>query len=416
MLCYLKKMCYYYVTAVSLGTNFIKYRKREHIMKKKLAALFALALSVAALTACGAAEGTSEVTSESVQEMATFTPSVNIVEVEGDVTDLSLLPVEDYVSLGKYKGLTLNVSPMAEVTEEQIESAVLDYYYQHGNSNLTADEFLTEGTVADTDIVLIDYVGKKDGVAFEGGTAEGAILGIGSNSFIDGFESGLIGVTVGETVDLNLTFPEAYQSEELAGQDVVFTVTVKGLLSFNDDTIKKFAIMDIDTAERYRSAVAESLKYEAENVYTNELNTAIVQGLMDVCIVTKIPKSVFDYQKAAVKEQIEFEATNYYSVDAEFYAQIMGGMSLDDYTSAIAESYAIQGVIFQAIANKEDITITQEDVDTFVANYVDIYGESQGIESVEQFYENNSVEDVKAVLLQNKIISFITENAKIVEK
>ena len=380
-------------------------------MKKKLATLLALALSVTALSACGASEGTSE----SNKELATFTPSVEIVKVEGDVLDLSALPVEEYVTLGEYKGITLNVSAKEEITEEAIDSSVMDWYYQHSQERLTAEDFLTEGTVAETDIALIDYEGKKDGVAFDGGTAEGAILGIGSNSFIDGFESGLVGVKVGETVDLNLTFPEAYSNADLAGQEVVFTVTVNGLVSFTDDVIKKFGLSDIETIADYRSAVATMLEYEAENAYLSNLNTTICETLVEACTVTKIPESIFNQQKAYVEEEISYESS-YYGMDVEKYAELVSGMSLSDYASSIAESYVIQAVIFQAIANAENLEVTQEEIDGFVNEYVALYGPSYGIDSVEAFYENNEVEDVKAVLLQEEIISFMTENSTIVEK
>lgn len=380
-------------------------------MKKKLAVLLALAMSVASLAACG-----EEKTTESSTELATFTPSVEIVKVEGDTLDLSALPVEEYVTLGEYKGLTLNVTPKAEVADETVESTLMDYYYQHGSYYLTAEDFLTEGTVAETDIVLIDYEGKKDGVAFDGGTAADAVLGIGSGSFIDGFESGLVGVKVGETVDLNLKFPESYSNTDLAGQAVVFTVTVDGVVSFEDDTIKKFGLTDINTVDDYREAVVSMLDYEAESTYYNNLNNAICQALVEACPVTKIPESIFNNQKAYAEEQLNYEATYYYGVDAEFYAQIMSGMSLADYASSIAENYTIQAVIFQAIANAEGLEVTQEEVDTFVSDYVAVYGPDYGIDSVEAFYENNSAEDVKTVLLQEKVIAFMTENSTIVEK
>ena len=380
-------------------------------MKKRLAALLVLAMSVASLAACGGNEST-----ESSTELATFTPSVEMVKVEGDTLDLSALPVEEYVTLGEYKGLTLNVTPKAEVAEETVDSTVMDYYYQHGSYYLTAEDFLTEGTVAETDIVLIDYEGKKDGVAFEGGTAADAVLGIGSGSFIDGFESGLVGVKVGETVDLNLKFPENYGNADLAGKDVVFTVTVDGLVSFKDDTIKKFELPDINNIADYREAVVSMLEYEAESVYINNLNNAICQALVEACPVTKIPESIFNKQKEYAQEQITYEATYYYGVDAELYAEIMSGMSLADYASSMAESYAIQAVIFQAIANAEGLEVTQEEVDTFVSEYVAVYGPDYGIDSVEAFYENNSAEDVKTVLLQEKVIAFMTENSIIVEK
>ena len=90
-----------------------------------------------------------------------------------------------------------------------------------------------KSVVESGDTVNIDFEGKKDGVAFDGGTSQGYNLTIGSGSFIDGFEDGLIGVNVGDTVDLNLTFPEGYQNADLAGQDVVFTVTVNFICASN---------------------------------------------------------------------------------------------------------------------------------------------------------------------------------------
>lgn len=405
-------MCYDYVTAVRKITELIKDRKRENIMKKKLAVLLTLMMSVASLAACGGDNATTETSST---ELAVYTPSVEIVSVEGDTLDLSALPVEEYVTLGEYKGMTINVTPKTEVTDEMIDSSVLDYYYQHGATYLTAEEFLTEGTVAETDFALIDYEGKKDGVAFDGGTATDAVLGIGSGTFIDGFESGLVGVKVGETVDLNLTFPESYGNTELAGQAVVFTVTVKGIVNFDDDTIAKLDLDGITTMEDYREAVSAMLTYEVENIYYSNLSAAICDALVGECEVTKIPESIFNAQKAYAEEQIGYEAYYYYGVDGELYAQVMSGMSLSDYASSIAEAYTIQAVIFQAIANAEGIDITQEEIDTFVNNYVANYGPDYGIESVDAFYENNTVEDVKTVLLQEKIMTFMTENSTIVD-
>ncbi len=379
-------------------------------MKKKLAVLLALAMSVASLAACGEDD-----TTEST-ELAVYTPSVEFVTVEGDVVDLSTLPVEEYVTLGAYKGMSIPVAPQEVVTDELLDIEMMNYYYQHGDYNLTAEDFITTGTVADKDIVLIDFEGKKDGVPFEGGTAQDTKLGIGSGSFIDGFESGLIGVQVGETVDLNLTFPENYGNADLAGQEVVFTVTVDGLVSFTDDTIQKFELPDITTVEEYREAVASVLQYQLDNVYYNNLNAAICEALVAECPVTKVPENFFNSQKEYAKEQLTYEATYYYGVEPELYAQIMGGMSLDDYSSSMAESASKQAIIFQAIANAENLDVTQEDIDTFVSDYVTIYGPEYGIDSVDAFYENNSVEDVKLMILQEKVIEFMTENSTIVEK
>ena len=380
-------------------------------MKNKLAVLLTLMMSVASLAACGG-DGTTETSST---ELAVYTPSVEFVSVEGDTLDLSALPVDEYMTLGEYKGMTINVTPKTEVTDEMIDSNVMSYYYEHGMTCLTAEDFLTEGTVAETDLALIDYEGKKDGVAFEGGTATDAVLGIGSGTFIDGFESGLVGVQVGKTVDLDLTFPETYGNTELAGQKVVFTVTVKGIANFDDDTISKFDLDGIANMEDYREAVEAMLTYSAESLYYSNLSAAIGQALMEACEVTKIPESIFNEQKSFAEEQIGYEAYYNYGVDGELYAEIMSGMSLSDYASSIAETSTKQAVIFQAIANAEGLEITQEEIDTFVNNYVATTGPSYGIDSVDAFYQYNTAEDVKTVLLQEKVIEFMIENSTIVD-
>lgn len=140
---------------------------------------------------------------------------------DGDVP-LNQMKVEKYVTLGDYQNLSVTVDAAA-VDDTELAALVNSVYVD----NVTAENGgIVDRAVETGDTVIIDYEGKKDGVAFEGGTAQEASLTIGSGRFIDGFEDGLIGVKPGETVDLNLTFPESYGNAELAGQPVVFTVTV----------------------------------------------------------------------------------------------------------------------------------------------------------------------------------------------
>lgn len=381
-------------------------------MKRKLAALLACILAVSALVACGAEESTESSTSETVTlAEATTTPSVEVVAVEE--TDLGALPVEEWVTLGEYKNLTLTVAPKTTFTDEEVEEYVQSYFYNDAAA-LAADKFLTEGTVEEGNVVLIDYEGKKDGVAFDGGTAADQTLGIGSGQFIDGFEEGLVGVKAGETVDLNLTFPENYGNADLAGKAVVFTVTVKGIAGLNDATIKNMGMDGVETVAAYKEAVESMLLYQAENEYYSNVSTAICDALVANSTVNKIPESIYEQQKAYVIEQVQMEAA-YYGVDGDTYSQVYTGMNLADYAVGVAEAYTKQAIIFQAVANKEGISVSQEDVDTFVQEYVEMYGASYGIDSVESFYEYNSAEDVKNVLLQDNVVSFITENSTIKE-
>ena len=361
------------------------------------------------MAGCGD-KGTESTTSETVAlKDATTTPSLEVVATEG--TDLSTMPVEEWVTLGEYKNLTLTVAPKTTFTEEEVDDYVQSYFYNDAAS-LAADKFPTEGTVEMGNVVLIDYEGKKDGVAFEGGTAADQTLGIGSGQFIAGFEDGLVGVKAGETVDLNLTFPENYGSADLAGQAVVFTVTVKGIAGLNDATIKNLGMESVDTVAAYEEAVESMLLYQAESEYYSNLSNVICEALVANSTVTKIPESIYEQQKAYVIEQIQMEAS-YYGVDGDTYTQVYTGMNLADYAVGVAEAYTKQAIIFQAVANKEGIAVSQEDVDTFVKEYVEIYGASYGIESVEAFYEYNSAEDVKNVLLQENVVNFVTENSTI---
>ena len=380
------------------------------IMKKRLAALLACVLVVSALVACGEENGENGTETATLAE-ATITPTIEVVQTEE--TNLSALPVEEYVTLGDYKNLTVSVAPKAEVTDEEIETSVQSYFYSDA-SYLAAEDFLKEGTVKEGDVVLIDYEGKKGGVAFDGGTATDATLGIGSGQFIDGFEEGLVGVKAGETVDLNLTFPESYGNEELAGQAVVFTVTVKGIAALSDAIVAKLGIEDVTTVKEYKESIGEYLDYQNESTYYSNLTNAIYTALVENNTVSKIPSSIYEPQRDAIIQQISSEAA-YYGIDGDTYTQMYTGMNLADYAVTAAESNAQLAVICQALANAEKLTVTDEEIDTFVADYVATYGAYYGIDSVENFYENNSKDDVRTVLLQEKVVDFMSNNAKIVD-
>lgn len=136
------------------------------------------------------------------------------------------------MTLGEYKGVAYTPASV-EITDEQVDKEV----QKLADSNLVE----VDRPAAEGDTVNIDYVGKKDGVAFDGGTASGYDLKLGSNTFIDGFEDGLIGAVKGQKLDLDLTFPEGYPSEDLAGQAVVFEVTVNAVKTpseLNDDLVR----------------------------------------------------------------------------------------------------------------------------------------------------------------------------------
>ena len=185
---------------------------------------------------------------------------------------------EASITLGNYKGLTLT-AVREEVTDADID-AELDALRQQYPA-------VVEGRAAkEGDVANIDYVGTKDGVAFDGGTASGYNLSLGNGGFIDGFEDGVVGMMPGEEKDLNLTFPEEYHSAELAGQDVVFHVTLNQLMSpeetaVDDDLAKRALGDDSAVLEDLREQVSASLESQAEANYFNAAGNELLTQLMN---------------------------------------------------------------------------------------------------------------------------------------
>lgn len=328
-----------------------------------------------------------------------------------DETNLSNTKVEKYVvSLPEYKGMELSATK-TEVTDEYIDSYI-DYIL----SQYPVYEEVTGRAVENGDIVNIDYEGKKDGVAFEGGTAQGYDLTIGSGTFIEGFEEGLIGVNVGETVDLNLTFPEEYHSADLAGQAVVFTVTVNSIsistpAELNDEFVAQFGNSSV---EEFRNSAIISLEDSAEATYQTELQNQAIDILTAGCEFTdELPEGLYAYYQQQIKANFENYASAY-GMDLNTFISQAYGTTEEEFNAQIEEGAANstrQAMACALIAKQEGITVTDEEVEADLAeNYAKL-----GYESPEAYKENASIEDYRDYLLTNKVVEFIIDNAVITE-
>ncbi len=231
-----------------------------------------------------------------------------------------------------------------------------DEYKEYYNAKIKEllVEKKTEGTVASGDVANIDYVGKKDGVAFEGGTASGYDLVIGSNSFISGFEDGLIGVEIGSTVDLNLTFPSSYDATELAGKPVVFTVTVNYVTvnhtELNEENAKACGYSSAKVVE------------DAANEYATE-NTA----WDTVCANAKIEDLPQKEHKIFVDEQINYftRLAKANGMTFESLAQYYG-MTKKQFEEYLDENFAVQSsytyMVSYYILDAAGVAVTKEKV------------------------------------------------------
>lgn len=317
------------------------------------------------------------------------------------------LKVEDYVTLGEYKGLQVT-GPSLEVTDEKFELSAREFYNQY----ITKDEGgVIEGTVKNGDYVNIDFEGKKDGVAFEGGTSQGYALGIGTNQFIDGFEEGLIGVQVGETVDLNLTFPEDYGKDELNGQEVVFTVTVNFIYpDYKDEVVASWGVDAFTNVQEFKDYVQVYLETMAQTNYDYIVENSVLSKFMNNCTFLKdVPEGMISKYRVRLNENIEAEAS-YYGFDAESYCQLTLGMTLSQYLDSYSVETAKQMIAMVALAKQEGLMKEGADLDAAIqqaatdAGYTDVK-EFMGENTSDAYAEAFAFEDALKFLVDNAVVT-----------
>ena len=365
-------------------------------MKKKTLGFLAALLSVCMLAGCGA------------KDTGDGTGSGSGAGTES--TALKDMDVDKYVTLGEYKGLAVTVDTV-EVDEDEWDSLVNNVYY----GNITAENGgITDRAVETGDTVNIDYEGKKDGVAFDGGTAQGYDLTIGSGSFIDGFEDGLIGVMPGETVDLDLSFPEVYPNNpDLAGQPVVFTVTVNYIQpaqdgQLDDEVISNFGIDGVTNEEELRQYAYDYLNENAQQNYESNVQQAVMDAFMANTTFTSVPEALVQKYSDAAESSITSMASAY-GVDGDTFTQYYYGQDLDTFLSTYSEETAKQDIALQAVANKENLNISDEELDQILQDRAT----AAGYDTIEEYIGETSREDYREYFLYDKVLDYLVENAQI---
>jgi trigger factor len=177
--------------------------------------------------------------------------------------DYSQLTITDYISLGRYKNLTLTIAEEDYLITDEVLNNRIHTILQENHPGAK----ITDRAVAWNDTVIVDYVGKKDGIAFEGGTAEMQTIDVTEkNGYIPGFVEGLVGVMPGVPTDAPMKFPDDYHAKDLAGQEVVFTFTVHyivGKPELTDDFVAEYTEGEFTTADAYKADLKEEMQTEA---------------------------------------------------------------------------------------------------------------------------------------------------------
>ncbi len=301
-----------------------------------------------------------------------------------------------YVDLGKYEGISIDSASEEFKTAYQsvVDSDVESYGLY---------EKKTKGKVANGDTANIDYEGKKDGVAFEGGTAKGYDLTIGSKSFIDGFEDGLIGVEIGSTVDLNLKFPENYGNEELNGAEVVFTVKVNYVTTKNPLTPDKFySDMKFASEEEY---VKDAEKRTVKNMLLAELQKDSK--------VKDYPEKDLEYIYEQTKQMY---ITNYiqpYGYTFESYLSAAGQTEEKFKEEMIKNSIKPMmdsQLLLYAVLDDAKLELTNNDINAEAEKIAKDAGEGVTIDKVKEYYGEYYLE---YLVVSEKALQHMYDNAKI---
>lgn len=394
-------------------------------MKKKLVLMCLTGMMVASISACGGKKTDQDANVVETSSVMEENETITVVEEESsdsvqteidrvsdreDYVGFQDLDIDKYVTLGDYKKMKVTAT-RPKVDEEGIE----DYI----NSRLLVGT-ITNRPVKKGDVADIDYVGKKDGVAFEGGTASGYKLSIGSGGFIPGFEDGLVGVNVGETVDLNLTFPDNYRNAEMAGQEVVFTVTVnsiEGSAEYATVTPEEMAEMGLPykTKEEVWEAGKRAMEENAEETYTANARSAVVRKVVEESTVQSIPEYLVEEEAQNYNRYIESIAKSMYNMDLETFVTSAYGVTMEQYNSQMNEMFTDtikQYLVMEAVARAEKMEITEE----MIAEKADEEAAEYGYASGDELIADVGFATYRMSMVQNMVIERLMEVVTVEEE
>lgn len=329
--------------------------------------------------------------------------------------EISMEDLISSVKLCDYSKIDINVTK-DEVTEDEIKKEMETYI-----SYFDSYEHITKGTIEKGQTVNISYVGKIDGKEFEGGSGT-YDLEIGSNTFIEGFESGLIEKNVGDKVTLDLKFPETYEKNpNIAGKPVTFEVTINYILG---DKIKAeltdeflSANADYKTVEDLKKSVSEYLNSTAENDYEVARENAVLDYIISNSEIPKIPVTYIDEYKADMKSYYENYAELYGMEYSEFLQSYMN-VSEDEFntqTETSAINYMQSTLVLEAIAKKDKITLSDEDFNKYVENFASKNGYESSDTLLSTLETNGETDKMKSEALYNKVMESLFKNIVIVQ-
>lgn len=341
-------------------------------------------------------------------------PQIDVKEIEDDkdlvfTADIEVMPE---VELGQYKGIEIEKVEY-NVTDEDVDNEIKKI--QDQNSRMIE---VTDRAVKDGDTLTIDYAGFTGDVQFEGGTAQNQTLVIGSKTFIPGFEDQLIGKNIGEEVEVNVTFPEEYHSEDLKGKDATFKVTIHEIkgkeMPVLDDEFAK-DVSEFDTLEELKADTRKNLEEKAKEKEKVESNNKVIEKIVN--------DSNVEVPEVLVEREIDYQAKNY---EQQFRMQGFAGKEVEDLINNLVKQYrdnykdqAVFNVktdmVMNAIIEKENITVTDEELTEELKKLAEAYKiEEDKFEGFKESMLSSSKQYIEESIQKRKVVDLIVEETKFI--
>ena len=387
-------------------------------MKKKLFSVLLVGALAASLVACDSKK------KEVDKTPSTVNTEINADEYAATITDNAGI-YKTFVTLSDWKGMSVD---LAESDYKVTDSDVEDYIQSLLEATATTDA-QTTGTTKSGDTIKLDYSGKLDGTAFSGGTATDASYTIGSGKFIDDLDKGLVGLTVGVETDIPCTFPESYQNSDLAGKQVVFTVTVKEIdvkvvPELNDEWVtansSKLGVSDAEltNVDDLRAYVKNYLETQAASNRSSTVFETAYSQMSDGLDVSEYPSEELADLLKTLNNNVDSEYQSYsssYSSKEEYIKSAYKFESMDafnEYADNYAKQYLLQKMIITMIAADNNITVSEDDINSTGEELASYYGYNDYQEILDTYGKTMNAEIGYQVLYQ-KVVEFVCDNVTI---
>ena len=336
-------------------------------------------------------------------------PEIDVEQIEKgkDFIFTAMVATKPEIKIGEYKGIEIEKID-SEVTDDEVMAEILKTQKENSRSIPVEDR-----PAAMDDEVTINYEGFMDDVAFEGGKGENHKLTLGSHSFIDTFEDQIVGKSIGDKFDVNVTFPEEYHAPELAGKPAVFKVELLGINAIElpelDDEFAE-EVSSFDTFEEYKADVKKILEVKKEREVKNKKQEAVLTKIAEATEMN-LPEPMIRYNQEKMFEEFG-QNLMYQGINMDQYLALMGTTKeqMLEQIKPDAIKRIKNGLILEAVVDAENITATDEEYDEELKVMAESY--QMEIDKLKELVGDNEKESIKKDIAVRKALEFLSDNCK----